>query len=207
MARRLTYAQLKNMPFEKLNALNQEQAAEMLKQFREKFRYRQKAFNRVDVYSPAIEKMEEYYNRNGLQSPESMSLNKIRSELFNIKDFFNAKTSDVKGARQVMREQDIRIFGANEKGNPIHRMTTEERVKFWEVYEEFLNTYKGADARYGSDKIQQYLGDMTINNRKDKNTFRKGEIGLMQQLSALQKTLRESVGENNVDMRNVRQGL
>lgn len=197
------------MPFERLNGLNQEQAAEMLKQFREKFRYRQKAFDRAGsgVYSPALEKMEEYYNRNGVQSPESMSLNKIRSELFNIKDFFNAKTSDVKGARQVMREQDIRIFGAKEDGKPMHRMTTEERVKFWEVYDEFLRTYKNAEAIYGSDKIQQYLGEMTIGDRKNKNAFRKGSIGLMQQLSALQKTLRENEGEYHADMRNVRQGL
>ena len=75
------------------------------------------------------------------------------------------------------------------------------------MVKEFLRTYKNAEAIYGSDKIQQYLGEMTVGDRKNKNAFRKGEIGLMQQLNALQKTLRENEGELNVNMRNVRQGL
>lgn len=184
-------------------------AQEMLRQFREKFRYRQKAFSRAgkNVYSPALEKMESYYDRNGVQSPDSMNVNKIRSELFHIQDFFKSDTADVKGARKVMRDQDARIFGTNEKGQPLKRMTIEERTKFWSVYEEFLKTYKNAESLYGSGKIQQYLGDLTLQDRKKSGVFARGEIGLMKQMSDLQKMLRENAGEYNADMRNVRQGL
>lgn len=204
---RLTYKQLKTMSFEELNTKDTVKGAELLKQFREKFRFREKAFQRAkSVYSPALEKMQEYYERNGVQSPETMNINKIRSELFQLQDFFKAKTADVKGARQVMREQDERIFGLNEKGAPARRMTLEERTKFWEVYDEFLKTYKNAEAIYGSDKIQQYLGELTISGRKQKGVFRRGAIGMMQQLSALQKTLRENEGDYHANLRNVRQG-
>lgn len=180
----------------------------MLRQFREKFRFRQKAFDRAgkNVYSPAMEKMEGYYERNGVQSPDSMNINRIRSELFHIQEFFNSKTADVKGAREVMREQDARIFGTNERGTPNRRMTIEERTKFWSVYEEYLKTFKNAEAIYGSDKIQQFLGDLTIGDRGKKNIFRKGDIGLIQQLNALNTMLRESEGEHHVELRNVRQG-
>ena len=205
---RITYAKIKSMDASEISKLDQKHAAELLRQFREKFRYRQKAFDRAgkNVYSPAVEKMEGYYERNGVQSPESMNVNRIRSELFHIQEFFNSKTADVSGARKVMREQDARIFGVNERGVPRYRMTIEERTKFWSVYEEYLNTFKADETRYGSDKIQQFLGDITINDRGRKNMFKKGSIGLIQQLNALSTMLRESVGEHHVELRNVRQG-
>lgn len=210
MARKITYSRLKNMSATEISSLNTKDgsAQETLRQFREKFRYRQKAFDRAgkNVYSPALEKMESYYERNGVQSPETMNVNRIRSELFHIQEFFNAKTGDVKGAREVMREQDARIFGTNERGTPLKRMTIEERTKFWSVYEEYLKTFKNAEAKYGSERIQQFLGDLTIGDRGKKNIFRKGAIGLMQQLNALNTMLRESEGEHHVELRNVRQG-
>lgn len=209
MARKITYSRLKSMSETEISKLSTKDgsAQEMLRQFREKFRYREKAFNRAgkNVYSPALEKMEDYYDRNGERSPEKMTVHQIRSELFHIQEFFKSKTGDVKGAREVMREQDIRIFGVNSRGNPLHRMTIEERTKFWSVYEEFLNTYKTAWSNYGSNRIQQYLGSLTIGDRKV-SAFRKGSIGLMDQLSALDKMLRESGEEDVIEMRNVRQG-
>lgn len=207
MARKITYAKLKSMSATEISKLSQKEAAEMLKQFREKFRYRQKAFDRAgkNVYSPSLEKMEDYYERNGVQSPESMNVNRIRSEMFHIQEFFNSKTADVKGAREVMREQDARIFGTNSRGTPLKRMTIEERTQFWATYEEFLRTYKNAESIYGSDKIQQYLGELTLDSRK-KNIFRNGSIGLIAQFNALNTMLRESEGEHHVELRNVRQG-
>lgn len=208
MARKITYAKLKSMEASEISKLSQKDAAEMLRQFREKFRYRQKAFDRAgkNVYSPALEKMEGYYERNGVQSPETMNVNRIRSELFHIQEFFNSKTGDVKGAREVMREQDARIFGTSERGTPLKRMTIEERTKFWSVYEEYLKTFKNAEAKYGSERIQQFLGDLTLGDRWRKNVFRGGDLGLMGQLNALNTMLRESEGEHHVELRNVRQG-
>lgn len=209
MARKITYKQLKSMTATEISKLSTKDgsAQEMLRQFREKFRYREKKFERAgkNVYSPALEKMEEYYDRRGVQSPESMNVNQIRSELFHIQEFFNAETGDVKGARAVMREQDARIFGTRDDGAPLKRMTIEERTKFWSTYEEFLKTFKNAEAIYGSDKIQQYLGDLTIGRRKSK-AFSKGDIGLIEQLNALNTMLREEGGEYGVELRNVRQG-
>lgn len=207
---KITYSRLKNMSVDEISSLSTKDgsAQEMLRQFREKFRYRQKAFDRAgkNVYSPALQKMQEYYDRNGVQAVETMNVWRIRSELFHIQEFFNTKTGDVKGAREVMRDQDSRIFGTNERGTPLKRMTREERDTFWSVYEEFLNTFKNAEAKYGSDRIQQYLGDITIKRRGKKNIFSKGDIGLMEQLNALNTMLRESGGEHHVELRNVRQG-
>lgn len=182
-----------------ISKLDQKKAAELLKQFREKFRYREKAFSRAgqNVYSPALEKMESYYERNGVQSPESMNVNRIRSELFHIQEFFNSDTADVKGARKVMREQDARIFGVNEKGNPTARMTIEERTKFWSLYEEYLKTFKADVHILGSERIQQYLGEITLENRKNKGGFKKGAIGVMIQLNRLKNKIEEAKTEED----------
>ena len=207
MAKKITYSQLKNMSATEISKLSQSEAAGLLKQFREKLTYRERAFKRAgsNVYSPALEKVQDYYDRNGVQSPESMNVNKLRSELFHIQEFFNSKTADVKGAREVMREQDARIFGTSAKGVPLKRMTREERDRFWATYDEFLRTYKNAEAIYGSDKIQQFLGEMTLEGRKQSG-FRKGSIGLIKQLNTLSAKLRENRGETSVDLRNVRSG-
>lgn len=203
---KITYAKLKSMSATEISKLSQSEAASLLEQFREKLHYRENAFKRagVNVYSPALEKIHDYYDRNGVQSPKTMNVNKIRSELFHIQEFFNSKTGDVKGAREVMREQDARIFGASAKGVPLKRMTREERDRYWATYDEFLRTYKNAEAIYGSDKIQQYLGEMTIEGRKQEG-FKKGAIGLIRQLNTLSAKLRENRGES-IELRNVRSG-
>lgn len=203
---KITYAKLKSMSATEISKLSQSEAASLLEQFREKLNYRERAFKRAgsNVYSPALEKMRDYYDRNGVQSPKTMNVNKIRSELFHIQEFFNSKTGDVKGSREVMREQDARIFGTSAKGVPLKRMTREERDRYWATYDEFLRTYKNAEAIYGSDKIQQYLGEMTIEGR-NKGGFKKGAIGLIKQLNTLSAKLRENRGES-IELRNVRSG-
>ena len=189
---RLTYKQLQEMSPSKIGALDEKAAAQLLSQFREKFVMRERAFNRAgrNVYSPALGKMQSYYE-SGVRSTENMTLNKMREELFRIQEFFNSKTGTVKGAREVMREQDIRIFGQTERGNPRYRMTIEERTQFWSTYEEFMKSNPRYDNVFMSGKIQQYLGEITIDDRKSTGTFKRGSIGLIMRLNKLQKMAAE----------------
>lgn len=174
MAKRLTYDRLRKMSPSEIGKLSKSQTADLLRQFREKFKMRERQFARAgkNVYSPALEKMQTYYESAGNQSTEKMSRNRMQSELFRIQEFFNSETSDVKNARRVMRDQDARIFGTNAKGNPIHSMTIEERSKFWAVYEEHMKMRPQDNNPYMSGKIQQWLGEVTISNRKDFNILK-----------------------------------
>lgn len=190
---RLTYEKLKKMSPSEIGKMSESQTADMLRQFREKFRMREKVFARAgkNIYSPALDKMQTYYEQNGVQSTEKMSRNKMQAELFRIQEFFNSETGDVKGARRIMREQDARIFGVNEKGNPIKRMTLEERTKFWSVYEEFMKSNPRYDNVYQSGKVQQYLGEIMVGERKERGVFKKGSIGMIKRLNELQRKLQE----------------
>lgn len=164
---RVTYKYIKNLDIASLGKMSKKDVVQLLNQVRHKFNIRQGQFEKAgkNVYSPALEKMEEYYKENGTTPPSKISRNKAINEISNIQEFFNSKTSDVKGAREVMRQQDIRIFGETASGRPQHRMTVEQRTKFWSLYNEFTSTYKNAEAIFGSNKIQQYLGQMSIKKK------------------------------------------
>ena len=185
------------MSASEIGKLDGKQTAELLRQFREKFKMRQKQFARAgkNVYSPALEKMETYYEDYGMQSTETMTRNRMQSELFHIQEFFNAETGEVSGARKVMREQDARIFGVNEKGKPNARMTIEERTRFWQVYDEYMRMHPKNDNPYMSGKIQQYLGEIMLDGRENRVAYKIGKYSLLKAINELQQKIEEGEPE------------
>lgn len=51
-------------------------------------------------------------------------------------NFFSWKSSTVKGWEAITKAQDIRLFGVDEKGAPLKRMSDEQRTKFWSAIDE-----------------------------------------------------------------------
>ena len=194
---RLTYRRLKNMSASEIGKLDGKQTAELLRQFREKFKMRQKQFARAgkNVYSPALEKMETFYEDRGMQSTKTMTRNRMQSELFHIQEFFNSETGEVSGARKVMREQDARIFGTNEKGKPNARMSIEERTRFWQVYDEYMRMHPKNDNPYMSGKIQQYLGEIMLDGRENRIAYKIGKYSLLKAINELQQKIEEGEPE------------
>ena len=170
---RVTYEYIRNLDPATIGKMSKSQAVDLLRKIRKKFKTREKQLSRVEdkVYSPALEKMKDYYEAQGKTPPSKISRNKAINEIFNLQAFFNSETSTVKGARSVMREQDIRIFGSTPSGQPKKRMTTEERSKFWSLYTEFTSSYKNLEYIYSSGRIQQYLGDFMIRAQKSGKDF------------------------------------
>lgn len=94
-----------------------------------------------------------------------MTRNQLILEFARYAKFFNDVTSSEAGIKKVNREQDIRIFGQDEKGRPRRTMTDQERQKFWSLYEEYQNQQPAATSRYGSESIQQQIADAMFDNR------------------------------------------
>ena len=88
---------------------------------------------------------------------ENLTRNQMIMEIVKAQKFFQSKTSTVAGARQVNREQDIRLFGKNEQGLPNRVMTETERRRFWEVYEEYVHLHPDMYYRLGSSQLQSTL--------------------------------------------------
>lgn len=153
-----------------LGKLKLTEARALLRQARAAYEKQEKTFAKYEnsVWSPALEKMQDYYDDVGKNPISKMRLSKVQSELFRLQDFFGSETSTVPGARRVMMEQDRRIFGTSEKtGKPIRRMTLDERTEFWAAYNEFINMEKEAYVRnMGSNTIQTFLGQIILEKNK-----------------------------------------
>lgn len=175
---RLTYKAIRRMTPEALGKLSKEQSKDLLRQFRQKYQVRAEQLGRWEdrVYSYAKEKMDDYYENAKNTNLETMTRNQMQNELFQIQSFFNAQTSSVEGSKRAAREQDIRIFGES-GGRARHRMSVEERRKFWGVYDEFLNQNPTASTQFTSGKIQQYLGTIAKDEGKFNSLVTEDEKG------------------------------
>lgn len=129
--------------------------------------------NKERVYSHAYNKMQDYYDDNPQKAVSRMKQSELRKEVFRLNDFFNAKTSTIKGAKEVSRETDIRIYGVDERGRAKHRMKPEESKAFWDIYDEFKNMVEESRFRnYGSTQVQLHLGEMMKDaEKKDDSMF------------------------------------
>ena len=140
---------------------------ELLRGVRNLFTQQEKTFKRYEktVFSPAIEKMKDFYEDRGKNAPSRMNMNQMRNEVFKLQEFFEAETSTVPGARRVQAEQDRRIFGTDSRGRAKNKMTVEERTDFWKVFEEYKKM-RPADVLEQSNIVQQAIGQILIENDK-----------------------------------------
>lgn len=158
------------MEASELGKLKLTEARSLLRQARAAYEKQEKTFSKYkdSVWSPAVEKMQDYYDESGKNPISKMRLSKVQNELFRLQDFFGSETSTVPGARRVMIEQDRRIFGTSEKtGKPIKRMSLDQRTEFWAAYNEFVNMEKESYIRnMGSNTIQTFLGQIILEKNK-----------------------------------------
>lgn len=140
---------------------------ELLRGARNLFNQQEKTFKRYEksVYSPALDKMKDFYEDRGKNAPSRMNMNQMRNEVFKLQEFFDSDTSTVPGARRVQAEQDRRIFGTDSRGRAKNRMTVEERTDFWKVFEEYKKM-RPADVLEQSNIVQQAIGQILIENDK-----------------------------------------
>lgn len=145
----------------------------LVKQARALLKNQEKMFKKYEhsVYSPALEKIQDYYRQVGERSTRNMTRGDLQKELIRLQDFFGSETSTVPGARRVAAEQDRRIFGVRtadgisyteKTGRPTNRMGVEQRRSFWAAYMEYTSLKGEAYTRNLSDVIQQFLGEMVL---------------------------------------------
>lgn len=140
---------------------------ELLRGVRNLFTQQEKTFNKYkqSVYSPALDKMENFYEDRGKQAPSRMNMNQMRNEVFRLQEFFDSDTATVPGARKVQSEQDRRIFGTDKRGRPKYRMTVEQRSQLWSVFEEYKKM-RPSDVMEQSNIVQQAIGQILIETDK-----------------------------------------
>lgn len=194
---KLTKKKFLNTTASQIGKMTGPELRQLLRGARQLFNAQEKVLQRQkNLYSFALDKMQDYYSENDKQNVNSMRVNKMRNELFRLQEFFGSQSSTVPGARKINIEQDRRIFGTDSRGRPKARMSQEQREAFWATYTQFAEFVGEAYMRrMGSNRIQQYLGDM-VQEKHDKWD----EIFGMESLNELSRRLNEQYEQDNWEM-------
>lgn len=200
--KRLSLQSFKKMSQDDIKGLSRKEAQNILREARNLYYKRaatlEKYVGKGNFYSPAYENpgfqnkkgdkrgmgikawYEERESQGKISAPSKTKIADAKAELSRLNAFFNAQTSTVKGTQEVARKQDIRIFGPSESNPniPAKRMTREERVKFWSVYNEYATSdaYEGRFYLRYRD-IQEELGNVILSKRGKDGGIGGVEIG------------------------------
>lgn len=127
----------------------------------------------------------------GAENPNAALTNYILM----FQDFFKSESSTVKGWKRITENQDKRLFGIkNRLGNwsrPAHRMADAERIRFWSVYDELVNTGWTTINDYSSDSQRAVAALWLTEGLTDAN-FETAYHRLQELLDARPVALRES---------------
>lgn len=200
--KRLSLQSFKKMSQEDIKGLSRKEAQNILREARNLYYKRsatlEKYVGKGNFYSPAYENpgfqnrkgdksgmgiktwYEERESQGKISAPSKTKIADAKAELSRLNAFFNSKSSTVKGAQEIARKQDIRIFGPSESNPniPAKRMTREERIKFWSVYNEYAtsDTYEARFYLRYRD-IQEELGNVILSKRGKDGGIGGVEIG------------------------------
>lgn len=139
---------------------------QMVNLLRQEFNKRVEAFEEAGEYSYAADRIQADTETTAANIVKKMNPVTARytliQELAGYKSFFSSSSSTLEGIRELNREQDIRIFGLNAKGQVKGTLTPDERRAYWALYSEFEKSH-GADVeRQGSTRIQQAIADYMV---------------------------------------------
>lgn len=118
-----------------------------------------------------------------------------------MQDFFNSKSSTVKGWRAIGLEQDKRIFGEIKDGRkivPKYQMTDAERINFWRVYKELYRTDWTPINSYSSDS-QREVGRLWISGDFNKLDLDEAYAKLAELLDSRPDVIKETAPGNPAD--------
>lgn len=162
--KKLTRAeQISNMPIEQVMKLSGKEGRKKLESYVKslKFGYKRRvqSFKKKGLVSHAQIALEGTLPPGKEVQLTKMTRNQLILEFARYSKFFQDVTSSEAGIKEVNIQQDIRIFGADQKGRPKRTMTDAERQKYWSLYEEYQNQQPTANSRYGSESIQQMVAE------------------------------------------------
>lgn len=204
MAKENSIAQsLINMTTSEIKALKANEAKKMVREARtaiadamqklSKASYTKAGKVSPTFYSSAYENLKDWtgdHFKARSTAPSKLKRVDAVSELQAYKKFFGAKSSTVKGAREIMRQQDVRIFGTDASGKPLQRMTRIQRENFWSLYDEFMagdTTAELAYRNYGS--LQQEIGKIVKERKRDQETGKYKSFDLGEAMKELRRRL------------------
>lgn len=153
-------AQIPIEEISKISGADRKQLEGYVRTLQSGYKRRVQSFARKGLVSHAQIALESTLSGAKPISLTKMTRNQLILEFARYSKFFQGVTSSEEGIRKVNREQDIRLFGKDYKGNPNYQMSQEERERFWRLYEEFQNQNPSKFVNYGYNTVQEGIVEM-----------------------------------------------
>lgn len=168
------------MTYSDIKSLKRDEAQTLLALARKEYNRQAAIFekNSKTVYSHAYELTKNYYKYKRLQPPSKTKVADAKSELEHLRKFFEADSSTVKGAKQLVKEQSARIFGTDEAGKNRYTMSSSQAAEFWAVYNEYRSLHP-TDTTKDSNRIQQIIGAFVMSTSDFKKNHRADDFYFM----------------------------
>ena len=93
--------------------------------------------------------------------------NQVKNEFKNVRAFLNYKTSTVKGWKEYREDMEQRVSG--ETGGESQEWSERTWEKYWKVYHRMDESHGGRFKKGDSDRIQQMIHEIFVNNDKRRN--------------------------------------
>lgn len=196
-----SWYKVKHLTSSQIGNLDDSMAENLLNDMLGKLHNRQDQYAKAGqlFYSPAYQKLQEGLQIWNYSQVDDANLNAKKRAIKLLRNFFNAETSTVKGARRVMIEQDKLIFGVNEKGATNNRMNYQERSKFWSIAEEYERSH-GAQYALNYRTIWDVISDMVIDDRdRSMRSIAQETIITQERLEKIEKLVREQINNEEPD--------
>lgn len=155
-----TMKRIQNVTPEEIGKMKEGELEKLVTATRKQVERRIKRIEKSGLYSHAADAYEKkIVDHDRLPDPRVMTINQMRAEMSSHQSFLSAKTSTIKGIKDVNKQQDLRIFGSKTPGGktPKYTMNREERTKFWKFYNEFEHQHKRAS--FDSTRVQQLISE------------------------------------------------
>lgn len=162
MARKMTKAErIARIPDIEVSKLKGEEGRKQLinyvRTLQAGYKRRVASFMRQGEFSHAQYSLESSFTPGAKGKISSMSMRQLHMEFARYAQFFKSETSTLEGIRKVNRQQDVRIFGVDEKtGRPLQTMSSEQREEYWKLYDEYMNQHP--EHYLASEQVQRLLG-------------------------------------------------
>lgn len=171
MARKMTKAEkIARIPDIEISRLKGEEGRKQLIQYvrtlQAGYKRRVASFMRQGEFSHAQFSLEESFTPGARGKISNMNMRQLHMEFARYAQFFKSDTATLEGIRRVNRQQDIRIFGVDEKtGRPLQTMTPAQREEYWKLYDEYMN--QNPEHFLASEQVQQIIGSAQFLPKSD----------------------------------------
>ena len=160
--KRITSDWLKDFDMSHITDLTKTEAERVLRSGIYQVNKRRKEFNKYGITSPAFQA---YYGKDAqkgkIKTPKDATVQQLWHEVEKAMMLIRSKTGNIKGAIDYWANEEKRILDDDAK-----RMTERQRERYWAAYMEFMKETNYKYYRDGSERIQQYLGQMTFWRKK-----------------------------------------